>query len=330
MSDHPFAQFLRILGKGPKSRRSLTQQEASEALQMILAGNVTDKQLGAFLLLMRANGESQDELIGFVRGLRDYLKLSDLNSKIDLDWAAYAGKWRYPPFFLLSVKLLVENGYKILLHGDAGQFDNRSYVESFLDPLNFKQACSLSDANTLLNQNQAVYLPLSCFAPQLREILHLKSEIGVRTVFNTAVKLLNPLNAKKSMQGIFHKGVENLHHAASSVNGTECNLVFKGEGGEPEIRPDALSHLYFSRHQTDQESVFEDVIFQSVTERHIRPKTWQEEDLFALWNGTKEDIYGQQSVIATTAVALMLMESLDQPTALQRANEFWIKRSAGC
>jgi len=330
MSDHPFAQFLRILGKGPKSRRSLTQAEAAEALQMILAGEVTDKQLGAFLLLMRANGESQDELIGFVKGLREYLSLSKITSNVDLDWAAYAGKWRYPPYFLLSVKLLAENGYKILLHGDAGQFNNRSYVESFLEPLQIQQACSLSNANELLNQNQAVYLPLSCFAPQLREILHLKSEIGVRTVFNTAVKLLNPLNAKKSMQGIFHKGVEHLHHAASSVNGTERNLVFKGEGGEPEIRPDAFSHLYFSSHQAGQESVFEDVVFQSITERQMRPKTWQEEDLFALWKGTKEDIYGQQSVIATTAVALMLMESLDQPTALRRANEFWIKRLAEC
>jgi len=326
MSDHPFAQFLRILGKGPKSRRSLTQAEAAEALQMILTGQVTDKQLGAFLLLMRANGESQDELIGFVRGLRDTLALDQIESNIDLDWASYAGKWRYPPYFLLSIKLLVENGYKILLHGDAGQFDNREYVESFLEPLNFKQACSIAEANTLINQNQAVYLPLDTFAPQLREILHLKSEIGVRTVFNTAVKLLNPLNAKVSMQGIYHKGVENLHHAASTVNGTQRNLVFKGEGGEPEIRPDALSHLYFSNHLVGADNKFEDVLFSGIIERQIRPKTWVREDVLDLWNGHKEDVYGQASVIATAAVALRLLESIDNQTAIAKATEFWTLR----
>ena len=330
MSDHPFAQFLRILGKGPKSRRSLTQEEATEALQMILAGNVTDKQLGAFLLLMRANGESQEELMGFVSGLRNALKLNKIQSDIDLDWAAYAGKWRYPPYFLLSIKLLVENGYKILLHGDAGQFANREYVESFLEPLNFKQACSLSEANTLISQNQAVYLPLHTFAPQLREILHLKSEIGVRTVFNTAVKLLNPLNAKLSMQGIFHKGVENLHHAAAKVNGTERNLVFKGEGGEPEMRPDALSHLYFSNHKTDSDNEFKDVTFNAVIERQIRPKSWKREEVFELWRGVKQDVYGEGCVIATTAAALMLLESVNQQTAISKATQFWSLRDVSC
>ena len=72
MSDHPFSQFLRILGKGPKSRRPLTVEESIDALKMVLDGQVTDKQLGAFLLLMRANGETPEELIGFVQGLRQY------------------------------------------------------------------------------------------------------------------------------------------------------------------------------------------------------------------------------------------------------------------
>lgn len=346
MSDHPFAQYLRILGKGPKSRRSLTQEEASDALKMILAGEVTEKQLGAFLLLMRANGESEDELKGFIKGLRDYFSLDSLQSNIDLDWAAYAGKWRYPPYFLLSIKLLVAQGYRILLHGDAGQFDNRSYAESYLTHLNFKQATSLSEAQEWVGQNQPVYLALEKFAMPLRDILHLKSEIGVRTVFNTAVKLLNPLNANKSMQGIYHKGVEHLHHAAASVNGVRYNLVFKGEGGEPEIRPDALNQLYFSEYLSEnvaegdseegseegsedvstQNHAFEQYPFKAITDRHRRPKTWQESDLFDLWQGQTEEAYGENAVIATATVALMLLEDLSSEQALQKAKGFWQAR----
>ncbi len=79
----------------------------------------------------------------------------------------------------------------------------------------------------------------------------MKSELGVRTVFNTAVKLLNPLNAPASLQGIFHKGVEQLHHDTAKAVGVADNLVFKGEGGEAEIRPDAMTHLFFSRRSHD-------------------------------------------------------------------------------
>ncbi len=327
MNDHPFAQYLRILGKGPKSRRSLTAEEAVKSLQMILNDEVTDKQLGAFLLLMRANGESQDELIGFVKGLRDYLKLDLDPCNIDLDWPAYAGKWRYPPYFLLSIKLLLANGYKIILHGDSGQFDDRQYVESFLETLGFKQANSVQEAKLLVNIGEAVYLPLEYFAPKIRKILHLKTELGVRTVFNTAVKLLNPLNAKSSMQGIYHKGVEKLHHASTSVNGVENNLVFKGEGGEPEVRPDALTHLYFSKNKlVNNVNNLDKIEFKGIIERQIRPKTWDSQALLKLWNKQSEDLYGKNTVIVTTAVALMLLESLPVDLALKKAREWWQSR----
>jgi len=331
MDNHPFANYLRILGKGPKSRRSLNQEEATEALQMILSNEVTDKQLGAFLLLMRANGESQDELIGFVKGLRRYLKLENKPSKIDLDWAAYAGKWRYPPYFLLSIKLLIEQGYKIILHGDSGQFNNRQYAQDFLQLLGFTQARSIKEASQLLEEGKATYLPLQNFAPQLREILHLKSELGVRTVFNTAVKLLNPLNARFAIQGIYHKGVENLHHASASINGIEKNLVFKGEGGEPEMRPDALTHLYFSEYDKEnkkkEHNALKDIKCRGIIERQIRPNTWKTQDLLGLWQGEYKDVYGKHAVIATTAVALMLLEDFSLDVALEKSTILWETRT---
>ncbi len=331
MTDHPFSSYLRILGKGPKSRRPLTVEESIDAIRMVMDGQVTEKQLGAFLLLMRANGETPEELIGFVQGLRAYYQLDSQaenqidgdGTSIDLDISAYAGKWRYPPYFLLSVKLLAQNGVKVLLHGDSGQFADRFYAESFMQDLGFVRAASLQEARQAAQQALPVYLPLQSFAPQLQSILHLKSELGVRTVFNTAVKLLNPLNAPVAMQGIFHKGVENLHHAGFQVNGAQRNLVFKGEGGEPEIRPDALNILYFSdRNHAELEAVK----FAAVTERHPRPKQWQPQDLYDLWSGNSDDVYGYQAVIATLAAALMAKEQLSAEQALDLSEQWWHNR----
>ncbi|WP_024851410.1 glycosyl transferase family protein [Hydrogenovibrio kuenenii] len=326
VSDHPFSHYLRILGKGPKSRRPLTEEEASDALSMILAGDVTDKQLGAFLLLMRANGETPSELIGFVKGLRKTLGLeSTEDMSVDLDWSSYAGKWRYPPYYLLSVKLLVQNGFRICLHGDDGQFNNRHYAQSFLEDLGAYEAKTLHAAKQHLANGEMVYLPLTAYAPQLRDILHLKSELGVRTVFNTAVKLLNPLNAPCAIQGIFHKGVENLHHSAALALGTPKNLVFKGEGGEAEIRPDALTNLFVSRDAQPTEAP-ESIAFKGIIERQTRPKSWEPSDVMRLWRGEGKDIYGEGAVIATTASALMLMKDLPIEDAVAQARVFWLNR----
>ena len=57
--EHPFAQYIQMLGKGRKGSRDLTQHEAQQALEMILAGKVEPVQLGAFLMLMRQGGNAR-------------------------------------------------------------------------------------------------------------------------------------------------------------------------------------------------------------------------------------------------------------------------------
>ena len=73
-AEHPFAPFVRILGKGKTSSRSLTLDEARQAMAMILDGEVEDVQLGAFLMLLRVKEESPEELAGFVQASRLWLQ----------------------------------------------------------------------------------------------------------------------------------------------------------------------------------------------------------------------------------------------------------------
>lgn len=71
--EHPFAPTIRILGKGKNGSRSLTIDEAYDAMTMILEDKVTAEQLGAFLMLLRVKEETPEEVAGFVRAIRDFL-----------------------------------------------------------------------------------------------------------------------------------------------------------------------------------------------------------------------------------------------------------------
>ena len=66
-SEHPFAQFIRILGKGKTGTRSLDLGEARQAFGMVLRGEIEAVQLGAFLMLLRVKEEAPEELAGFVQ-----------------------------------------------------------------------------------------------------------------------------------------------------------------------------------------------------------------------------------------------------------------------
>lgn len=108
-SEHPFAQYVRILGKGKSGSRSLSFEEAQTAFGMILTGDVLDAQLGAFLMLLRVKEESPQELAGFVNATREWLNAPCID--VDLDWSSYAGKRKHYPWFLLAALILAENGY---------------------------------------------------------------------------------------------------------------------------------------------------------------------------------------------------------------------------
>ena len=51
-------------------RESLSRAEAEEAFGLILAGEVSPAQIGAFLMGLRVRGETLDELTGAVSAMR--------------------------------------------------------------------------------------------------------------------------------------------------------------------------------------------------------------------------------------------------------------------
>ena len=166
--EHPFAQFVRIVGKGKNGARSLTYDEAYQAFSMILKDEVMDVQLGAFLMLLRVKEESVDELTGFVQATKDQLKLKKID--VDLDWSSYAGKRKHYPWYLLAALTLAQNGYRIVMHGAAGHTLNRVYTEQVLEYLGFPICQNETDVKQQLAQHNFAYLPLGVISPVLEDL----------------------------------------------------------------------------------------------------------------------------------------------------------------
>ncbi len=96
-AEHPFAQYIRILGKGKTGTRSLQQEEARQAFRMILRGETEPLQIGAFLMLLRVKEETPEEIAGFVQACRETMVAPPQELRADLDWSSYAGKKHQHP-----------------------------------------------------------------------------------------------------------------------------------------------------------------------------------------------------------------------------------------
>ncbi len=320
--EHPFAPYVRILGKGKKGSRSLTEPEAFDAMRMILKGEVEDVQLGAFLMLLRVKEESAEELSGFVKAVKEQLSAPAI--AVDLDWSSYAGKRRHLPWYLPSIFLLAQAGYRVMVHGASGHTANRLYTENILNELGIPVSRSWDDVSLSLDTRNFAYLPLDAISPRLAEMINMRHLMGLRSPVHSLSRLINPLNADTVLQGIFHPPYSGLHQEAGALLGYKSLSVIKGEGGEIERNPDnamtVKSAIEGELNEEDWPSQFE--------RRHVKGQDLTVSYLKQVWKGEQEDEYALGAILGTTALALKsLKPSLSQESAFLEAGKLWNERN---
>ncbi|WP_285425789.1 glycosyl transferase family protein [Pseudomonas sp. efr-133-TYG-103a] len=318
-AEHPFAQFVRILGKGKRGARNMTREEAREAMGMVLDQKVEDTQLGAFLMLLRHKEESAEELAGFTAAVRERLNAPPL--AVDIDWPTYAGKKRHLPWYLLAAKCLAQNGVRVLMHGGGAHTAGRLYSEQLLDLLSIPLCRNWQAVGQALEQQNIAFIPLGDWAPQLQRMIDLRNTLGLRSPIHSLARILNPLGARCGLQSIFHPGYQAVHRDASSLLGDHA-IVIKGDGGEIEINPDTISHLY----GTTAGQTWDEEWPALSDRRHVKPATLDPQQLIAIWKGEAQDSYPQLALIATIALALRGL-GMPRPEAFERAEQFWANRN---
>lgn len=325
MSEHEFAKYVRILGKGKKSSRSLSEEEACTALTLILEHKVEPVQLGAFMMLLRVKEESPEELVGFIKATRRHLNAffpSDFPSQVD--WPSYSGKHKHHPWYLLAALALADQGIKIFMHGAAGHTQGRLYSEEVLAQLGIPISSTVAAAAVDIEKNNFAFSPLRTFCPVLHDIIDLRNTLGLRSPVHTLVRLLNPSQSAHLVTGIFHPSYRPLHQQAGLQLGYPSMAVFKGEAGEAERKPDArcLVQAINNGRLMDEEWPA------LMRERQAKAQSLTVPHLAEFWQGKVNDDYGEQAVIGTMAIILKQINQYEnQADAMEAAQEYWAQRN---
>lgn len=325
MTEHPFAQYIRIIGRGPNLSRPLDEEEMYEAAQLILSGDVEPLQLGAFLCILRMRTEVPGEGAGFVRAVRDTLDVPKNAPVVDLDWASYSGKMRQLPWFLLSALLLAQNGITVCMQGTEGHTEGRMFSSEALGALGIPMAGSMAEAAEQIRATNFAYLPLRNFVPRLQDIIELKPILGVRSPINTFARMINPFKAAHEMQTVFHPNYRSVHRDTAELLGQKHMAVFKGEGGEAERRPHKPVVVQYLHDGVQSEELWPAMVAESA---FYKDETMDISRLPRVWNGDETDAYGEAAVMGTVAYVLRLMGRAASPEeAVDHARHLWDTRN---
>ena len=301
--EHPFAHYVRILGKGPRLSRPLTFEEARDGFRMVLAGTVEPVQLGAFLCLLRVKTETPEEAAGLAAAIRETLHIPGEAPAVDLDWSSYAGKTRQLPYYVLAALLLAGHGVTVFMHGSEHHTAGRVWTSEALAALGVPVAGSMEEAARHLAGGNFAYMTLEHLSPALHGIMELRHLLGLRSPVHTVARLANPFGAACALSSVSHPPYAPVHQQAAQLLGDRRMAVFKGEGGEVERRPEKACEVL---------SLVEGVPLAEdwpALLAHPRPH----EDsldlgrLRALWSGVVEDEAATAAIAGTAAIALRAM-----------------------
>jgi anthranilate phosphoribosyltransferase len=323
---HPFAKYIQILGKGQQGTRSLSQDEAYEAMRMIACYDAEPEQIGAFLMLIRVKEETPDEVAGFVRALRESLPTQNKQLTPDIDWAAYAGKKRQLPWFLLAALIVVRRGYTVCMHG-MSRSDDRVYVPEALDALGMEASNSLQEGMDAIDQCGFCYLPISKLSPLTAQLIATRELLGLRSPLQTVARMLNPFNAPLSLVGVFHPNYATIHTQAAAQIDQQKILVCKGEGGEFERIPERPVELNRSESGRAWNEAWKPLLKPGSTQREQRLNL---NAYRSVWEGEAEDTYGEAAVIGTLAMVINALGLESSEQSCHRLAELWWRERHLC
>ncbi|MBU2994774.1 glycosyl transferase family protein [Octadecabacter sp. 1_MG-2023] len=302
------APYVRIVAQGKGRARALTQDEAEQAMTIILSGNGAPEAVGAILMVLRLRGETDAEIAGFTAALR---KATPDLPTADLDWPCYAaGRTRGAPLFVLAAKLVAQAGYTVSMHG-----------------WNSHQSTA-ADLRNAMNQvaiegDGLSYMPLETLSAAAFEVLKLRDTFGLRSCINTVLRMWNPSGAGTSVQGVFHPSYRGLQSRAAALLGDRNLTVIKGGGGEFERNPAKGTAIYGLRNGVELDESAG--VLLADTRRLHEPS--QSVDLAALWQGTQDDPFATATVIGTAALALWSLGASDSVSkANDMARDLWVDR----
>src|SRR5690606_10513753 len=182
-------------------RRDLTISEATWAMSQIMEGQATDAQLAAFLVALRAKGETVAEIVGFRDAvLENALPLPADSMALDI---VGTGGDRFATVNISTMASIVcaAAGATVIKHGNRAA-SSESGASDVLSALGIDLELDPNRVVSILEQTGITFAYAALFHPGFRHAAPVRSQLGVATVFNCLGPLCTPVRPEASAVGV--------------------------------------------------------------------------------------------------------------------------------
>ncbi len=224
------------------AREDLSVADAAWAMDQVMSGEATEAQLAAFLIALRAKGETVDEIVGFRDAILDHA-VPLLVDPMALDIVGTGGD-RFGTVNVSTTASIVAaaTGVPVIKHGNRAA-SSSSGSSDVLAALGIDLTLPPERVADVLRRTGITFAFASAFHPGFANAGPVRSQLGVPTVFNFLGPLCNPARPEASAVGVATLDRIPLIVGVFQTRGATA-LVFRGDDGLDELSTTGHSHVW--------------------------------------------------------------------------------------
>ena len=215
--------------------RHLSADEAEKVMDLIMTGEATQAQIGAYLVALRMAGETPEEIVGSVRSMRAKATWVKTKHPFVIDVVGTGGDGTHTFNISTSAALVVAAaGQPVAKHGNRA-VSSKSGAADVLKALGVNIEASPEKVGECIDETGVGFL----FAPMLhgamKHAIGPRRELAMRSIFNVMGPLTNPARAQSQLVGVYAPELTELVADVLRQVGCQKALVVHGSDGMDEL-----------------------------------------------------------------------------------------------
>lgn len=223
-------------------KRNLSISEASWAMRAIMKGEATSAQLAAFLVALRAKGETVDEIVGFRDAVLENARPLALDP-MAVDIVGTGGD-RFGTVNVSTMASIVvaASGAPVIKHGNRAASSSTGSSD-VLSALGINLDLDEHRLAEVFAETGITFAFAAHFHPGFKHASAVRGELAIPTVFNFLGPLCNPARCEANAVGVANLDKVPLFVGVFQTRGATA-LVFRGDDGLDELTTTGHSHIW--------------------------------------------------------------------------------------
>ncbi|HVN32203.1 MAG TPA: anthranilate phosphoribosyltransferase [Thermoanaerobaculaceae bacterium] len=217
------------------SGESLPAATTEECFTALMAGEWSEPEQAAFLVALRAKGETAGEVAAAARVLRTFAVPVVTSRAPLIDTCGTGGDGAHTLNISTGAALVAAAcGVPVAKHGNRS-VSSRCGSADVLEALGVPLELEPEQVGALLDAEGFAFLFAPRLHPAMRAVMPVRRVLGVRTVFNLLGPLANPAGVRRQVVGVYNIAAMPLVAGALAELGAEHAWVVHGEDGLDEL-----------------------------------------------------------------------------------------------